>query len=303
MSSPVPSERNSFARPKQATVSREPKPTPRKPGFSIPRGFDELLHFEPESSAPRPLSRLVSSQYRHHLYVRQQPIAARACGTGDRDRRVLDPPPIVQLLLTDFDPNSQEDRKILEDPQFALGCLLFSVSDSPPRLPTTDGEKIPEGGDDGVAHTNQAFCSPLLYGKTFMSPFFVNADPEPNSAPTHPTSNNGYQVSSSDLLQPENSDSASKLHQPATFFIFADLSIRSAGFYRLQFRLMDWGSAETTGQSMPILAESWSDIFRVYPAKDFPGMRDSSILANGLKEMGFVELKTRRKPKEQDTKV
>lgn len=56
---------------------------------------------------------------------------------------------------------------------------------------------------------------------------------------------------------------------------------------------MNRGSVEDTGQSMPILAEAWSDPFRVYPAKDFPGMRDSSILAEGLKELGFVELKTR----------
>ena len=46
---------------------------------------------------------------------------------------------------------------------------------------------------------------------------------------------------------------------------------------------------------MPILAETWSDPFRVYPAKDFPGMSDSSVLAEGLKEAGFVELKTRGK--------
>ena len=57
---------------------------------------------------------------------------------------------------------------------------------------------------------------------------------------------------------------------------------------------MNWGSAEDTSQSMPVLAETWSDPFLGYPAKDFPGMRDSSILAEGLKELGFVELKTRR---------
>ena len=32
--------------------------------------------------------------------MRQQPIAARACGFGERDRRVIDPPPIIQLLVT-----------------------------------------------------------------------------------------------------------------------------------------------------------------------------------------------------------
>jgi hypothetical protein len=31
--------------------------------------------------------------------VRQQPSAARSCGFGERDRRVIDPPPIVQLTI------------------------------------------------------------------------------------------------------------------------------------------------------------------------------------------------------------
>jgi hypothetical protein len=33
--------------------------------------------------------------------VRQQPIAARACGFGERDRRVIDPTPIIQLTASD----------------------------------------------------------------------------------------------------------------------------------------------------------------------------------------------------------
>lgn len=35
------------------------------------------------------------------LSVRQQPVAARACGFGERDRRVVDPPPILELILKD----------------------------------------------------------------------------------------------------------------------------------------------------------------------------------------------------------
>lgn len=131
--------------------------------------------------------------------------------------------------------------------------------------------------------------APLLSGKAFMSPFYVDADPDPNSAPTHPSSSQAPP----EPPPPAHLRSASKVNQPATFFIFADLSVRSAGLYRLQFRLMNWGAVEDTGMAMPILAEAWSDPFRVYPAKDFPGMRDSSILAEGLKELGFVELKTR----------
>ncbi|KAJ6188854.1 hypothetical protein N7519_003762 [Penicillium mononematosum] len=288
----------------------------------MPHGFDKLLHPEPEpqSPSPPPPPRRPSTQSRYHLHIRQQPIAARACGAGDRDRRPVDPPPIVQILLTDFDSNSQEDRDLLQDPRFTVGCLLFPVSPSLPFAEPTEThsrerdqerdqdrdrnrdrererehererERERERETDGVARTDDNFSTPLLSGKAFMSPFYVDADPDPNSAPAHPSS-----ISDSHLSNPPDhvyNHAASRLHQPATFFIFADLSIRSAGLYRLQFRLMNWGSVEDTGQSMPILAEAWSDPFRVYPAKDFPGMRDSSILAEGLKELGFVELKTR----------
>lgn len=282
-----------------ASTPKEKEPQRnRTPPYSMPHGFDKLLHHEPESSPPTP-PRRKSTLPRYHLHVRQQPIAARACGAGDRDRRPVDPPPIVQILLTDFDPESQDDKDTLQDPRFTVGCLLFPFSDSstwtqPPDPEQVDRDQEKEKDTDGVARADDDFSTTLLSGKAFMSPFYVEADPDPNSAPTHPSSDDINPPASS---QPPNLRNASKLHQPATFFIFADLSIRTAGLYRLQFRLMNWGSVEDTGQSMPILAEAWSDPFRVYPAKDFPGMRDSSILAEGLKELGFVELKTRGKGK------
>ena len=127
--------------------------------------------------------------------------------------------------------------------------------------------------------------TPLLSGKTFVSPFYVDADPDPATAPAHPTSE--------DSVTQRTPGGLERTKQLATFFIFSDLSISKAGVYRLQFRLMNWGHVEDTGQQMPILAEAWSNPFHVYPAKDFPGMKDSSPLAEGLKELGFVELKTR----------
>lgn len=306
MQSPVYSEESPAAfgnTPAPANIPQEARQAPRHPTYSMPHGFDKLLHHEPESLPPTP-PRQKSNQPRYHLHVRQQPIAARACGAGDRDRRPVDPPPIVQILLKDFDSDSQDDRDILQDPRFTVGCLLFPVSDSSgwPRPPDPEQARPPERGQDrdgdGVARADDDFSTPLLSGKAFMSPFFVDADPDPNSAPTHPSSDDMHRGSPFiPPPSPQNLRNASKLHQPATFFIFADLSVRSAGLYRLQFRLMNWGSVEDTGQSMPILAETWSDPFRVYPAKDFPGMRDSSILAEGLKELGFVELKTRGKGK------
>jgi hypothetical protein len=44
---------------------------------------------KPRISRPPPIT--------FQLTIRQQPIAARACGFGERDRRVIDPPPIIEL--------------------------------------------------------------------------------------------------------------------------------------------------------------------------------------------------------------
>lgn len=259
-------------------------------------GLDKILHHSPVSRPPR---RPASSSSRYHLHIRQQPIAARACGAGDRDRRPVDPPPIVQMLLTDFDPTCPPDLDILQDPRFAIGCLLYPVvgATAAAAEPTTNWESRTAKPEDNLPGRS----TPLLSGKAFVSPFFVDADPDPRTAPAHPTKGTNHPRADLGLPrlhpgEPEEHPEADR-KIPSTFFIFSDLSVRTAGLYRFQFRLMNWGNVEDTGQSMPILAEAWSEPFRVYPAKDFPGMRDSSPLTEGLKELGFVELKTRGKGK------
>ncbi|KAF9890874.1 hypothetical protein FE257_005450 [Aspergillus nanangensis] len=273
------------------TAAKHQTTHPRQIAPSMPMGFENLLHHSP---TPSPPPRRTSTSPRYHLHIRQQPIAARACGAGDRDRRPIDPPPIVQMLLTDFEPNLEEDIDIMQDPRFTVGCLLFPVLSSSAR--DADGEHAMREDRRG-SHRSEApgQSTPLLSGKAFVSPFHVQADPDPDTAPAHPTSVEEYHGAMKLAL--ENQKQQQQSSPPATFFIFSDLSVRTAGLYRLQFRLMNWGNVEDTGVSMPILAEAWSEPFRVYPAKDFPGMRDSSLLTEGLKELGFVELKTRGKGK------
>ncbi|KAH6850028.1 velvet factor-domain-containing protein [Chaetomium sp. MPI-CAGE-AT-0009] len=53
----------------------------------------------PPTSSSAPPPRTPTSE--HRITVRQQPSAARSCGFGERDRRVIDPPPIVQLTIHD----------------------------------------------------------------------------------------------------------------------------------------------------------------------------------------------------------
>ena len=271
---------------------------------STAMGLDKILHHSPVSQPPR--RRRVSPASRYHLHIRQQPIAARACGAGDRDRRPVDPPPIVQMLLSDFDASVQSDLDILQDPRFTVGCLLFPVLPPGAASYGRNGERR-SSCESHAEEQLQGQSTPLLSGKAFVSPFFVNADPDPSTAPIHPSQKqeDDDQDQIPDVRLPSPLQSKEQPHPkhkpdakiPSTFFIFSDLSIRTAGLYRLRFQLINWGHVEDTGQQMPILAEAWTEPFRVYPAKDFPGMRDSSPLAEGLKELGFVELKTRGKGK------
>lgn len=282
----------------KALAKAQQKSRPRNPNHSIPRGFENLLHQDSGLSAPS-LER-ESQQKEYYLHVRQQPTAARACGTGVRGRRPVDPPPIVQILLLDFDSESSNDRDVLKDPQFTFGCLPLPASDSSNGSQDSEIEKGQQTerniGSNGIARADDAFFTPLLSGKTFVSPFYVDVDPDSNSAPTHPSSRDSKPENCS-YSGTGNLHNKSMLQQPATFFILDDLSIRLVGIYRLKFRLMNWVSVEDKGQTIPILAEAWSDPFPVYPAREFPGMSDSSSLVFVLKELGNTELQIRGKDK------
>jgi len=55
--------------------------------------------------------------------MRQQPRAARACGFGERDRRVVDPPPIVELQASDTETSEVHYES---DSYTTLHCVLIN---------------------------------------------------------------------------------------------------------------------------------------------------------------------------------
>jgi len=169
--------------------------------------------------------------------VRQQPIAARACGFGERDRRVIDPPPIIQLLVTDPKTGTVD----LDELRYSLNvvhCTLWSA--------------------DGT-HEETALVQPdrrttrRLMGQLVASPSVAKDEHDVEGC----------------------------------FFCFPDLSCRTNGKYRLRFILMRIDPTNLhVGGFSPILTEVLSDVFTVYTAKDFPGMRPSSALTRALKLQG-----------------
>jgi hypothetical protein len=73
-----------------------------------------------------------------------------------------------------------------------------------------------------------------------------------------------------------------------TFFVFPDLSCRSPGKYRLRFKLLRVDpTMMTPGAVHGSVASIVTDVFSVFTAKDFPGMRASSALLKALRRQGL----------------
>ena len=194
------------------------------------------------------------STSRYQLHVRQQPLAARACGFGERDRRVLDPPPIVQLSLADYDPNSASDVSELKCSYLVVHCTLLSASPM-----GRDGQDV-----TAVAEPNNSGRLTRKMTGTLAASAFAATDPD---LPASPVQN----------------------ARLGCFFIFSDLSCRQVGRYRLKFKIMKVGSEHMVpGSSVPVLRSVESAEFEVYSAKDFPGMKASTPLIIDLKRQGAL---------------
>ncbi|KAF2718220.1 hypothetical protein K431DRAFT_287845 [Polychaeton citri CBS 116435] len=190
-----------------------------------PVGLGSMMRF----SKPPP--------FNYHLTVRQQPAAARACGFGERDRRVIDPPPILELKITNRETGTPE---LDVNAMLALNCTLLT----------------PEGQDDTEIEPQHPDMQSMrrLMGTLVASPYTAKDE-------------NGV---------------------AGTFFVFPDLSCRSPGKFRLHFTMMRIDPTNMSlGAVHSSVATATSDVFCVYTAKDFPGMRPSSALLKSLRHQGL----------------
>ncbi|PGH02498.1 hypothetical protein AJ79_07611 [Helicocarpus griseus UAMH5409] len=273
---------------------------------SVPSGFGHLLNPAP------PLLPQPPTRSRLRLFVREQPQAARACGSGDRCRRPVDPIPIVQLLMTDFNPISEEDRRQLTSNQYIVSCQLLPVAE--------DSERSRKGRASARSNAENSFGrygrglgnsdvdqliarqpGGNLSGGTYMSPFSADQDPDPSTAPSHPQSMTNLVTNSTaaTLPRPPRRPPCTNIcaPNPATFFVFSDLCVRTAGEYQLLFTLMNPFEAMQS-KSSPILDEVRSETFEVFSAKDFRGMQRTPELARGLRRLGVQGIKLRDKTRE-----
>lgn len=208
-----------------STTYYDSEPSPRA---SMTPGSVPTEH--PRVSQPLP--------FIYKLVIRQQPAAARACGFGERDRRVIDPPPILELKITDRETGRPESDW---SAMLALHCTLLS----------------PDGRDD-----------------------------ETEVPPSHPEMLSTRRLMGTLVASPYPAKDENGV--AGTFFVFPDLSCRSPGNYRLRFKLMRIDpTMMLPGMSSPSVATVTTDVFSVFTAKDFPGMRASSALLKSLRRQGL----------------
>ncbi|KAL7626383.1 hypothetical protein AAE478_003155 [Parahypoxylon ruwenzoriense] len=238
---------------------REPRPQQSPQAINTPRQtwhpqtesrapermkISELLSDDPKtgesgsSKAPVRRKALPAASSTYRLQVRQQPVAARSCGFGERDRRVIDPPPIVQVFTEDPKASQEETRSPHKFRFSVMHCTIWNET----------GDQDCSGMPDDYRQQRR------LMGTIVSSPFVGFDD------------NN----------------------EEGCFFCFPDLSCRTPGTFRLRFSLVVLDPNSVPGSRTPVCAVAMSDVFTVYNAKDFPGMRASTALTKRLKEQGCL---------------
>ena len=199
----------------------------------------------------------------YRISVRQQPVRARMCGFGEKDRRPIDPPPIIELTELKG-PSTPDDLKSL-----ILQTTIYNEEGTAHRgiIRTTIGATAGLGSAEELPIQPEEKHARVLMGNHFGS--FQDLEDE-----------NGKR---------------------GLFVMFPDLSIRVEGRYRLKFDLLRVClPPEAAARPSQIIAECLSDIFVVYAAKKFPGMMQSTKLTLAFQRQGVkVAIRTEERARRE----
>ncbi len=191
--------------------------------------------------------------------------------------RAIDPPPILQLMIDDFNPDLPEDLEEIESSFWVVHCRLVAAFDQ-----ETDMSTQSHFTEDGRREVQR-----LLLGSTVASPHQTLDDPDPPSMIAHRITRPPSPTALVLPYLPDASPRRQPREFPGAFFIFADISVRKAGEYKLQFTLMKMEPAFlVTNAMVPAVDVVTSDPFRAVNAKDFDQVQPSSPLVKGLIERG-----------------
>ncbi|CDH55301.1 predicted protein [Lichtheimia corymbifera JMRC:FSU:9682] len=222
----------------------------------------------------------------YHLTIVEQPLQCRACGFSTSDRRPMDPVPVVQLHVYDaqgelVDPDSFFHFKGLLKTSFSY-CTLQNELSRQGNM----GHHQAFASSSSSSSSSSSIISPAASLPAQIAPSATIEKEEPNTpALSSVAVLVGSLVSSPSIY-------TDLYKHRSMYFAFPDLSVRLVGQFRLQFTLF------SLGRSDKVLAESYSEPFTVYPAKLFPGMRESSELALHLNRQGLrIPVRSKERPK------
>ncbi|KAI9597130.1 velvet factor [Syncephalis fuscata] len=203
------------------------------------------------------------------LEIVQHPLRARMCGFGEKDRRPVDPPPVVRLHVVDADGKPDND---IDSTMFVVHADLWCA----------------DGTQERNLVVNPSYMTPLSSSSSTNG--HLNASVMRLNAPPQTRNLLGSVVSSAYHLQGPNG-------KPGIYFVFQDLSVRTEGTFSLKFAFTNLECAHN-GESR-VEMDVFSRPFTVYPPKKFPGMTESTAISKCLAKQGIKipirkELRTRR---------
>ncbi|KAJ2156804.1 hypothetical protein GGF46_004946 [Coemansia sp. RSA 552] len=200
---------------------------------------------------------------KYDLAMAQHPVRARMCGFGEKDRRPLDPPPVVRLRVRD-DRGQFMLSEDVDSWKFVVSATLWAPYSDHDRSIVINPNTLPSSVPVYQASTSSAAAA----ASSVMS----------LSEPVKVRNLVGTTVSNAYLLKDDKD-------QLSIFFIFHDLSVRTEGRFRLQFQFTVIPSEEDPRAFVEAVA--WSDVFEVFSAKTFPGMTDSTDLSRAFATQGI----------------
>lgn len=234
---------------------------------------------------------------RAELHEYQRPAIGRKF--AKRDRRPLDPPPVVRLRMFELlDAGHQSEREVeLSADEIDVSGLIAHI-DLFPVPPPAEGQFAPVFPPP-PATMDLGFLGSSLSPRP-SSPSSRHSERH-LGIPTAPPTPSSSMPSTGSIF---GSSFVHAVHmdwrgEPVIFFVFSDLSVRLEGYFSLRYRFFDLFSRTVGSSDVPIAAELYSGAFVVHSTKEFPGLQPSTPLTKHLSRWGVrVNLREgdRRRP-------
>ncbi|OSX65887.1 hypothetical protein POSPLADRAFT_1130755 [Postia placenta MAD-698-R-SB12] len=262
--------------------------------------FSQRVHVQPvpSSTIGLPVSFVAGPLAGMTLRAELEEVQSAKMGRkyGHKDRRALDPPPVVLMKLyrrVGYGINARAEEEILDYGSFNNVGLVCQADLFP--IPETISAGIPAGqGTSPVLNPHQHVILPPVYNRS-PAPY-ASSHSFPESLPRSDVVAyyGGHALSESSkctqLLAGTITVAAICIDykgKKSLMFIFSDLAVRSEGTYMLRYSAYDIFSHVRHTQGHPALAQCFGGPFHIYSTKDFPGLHASTDLTKHLSFYGM----------------